>query len=206
MTEPRKISEVPLRLIDGTGSKGPLTAAFPDLDLMTLPARLDDTTLAQVEVIANSPLPALSRCDDGHFLKCMRSLAILPKRADSETSGELRTALYQRMLGHLSHDAISFLTENALATCQWFPTIAECNTIVARWQRNDAAVQRRARAEGRARAERQARFDEAMDALAGRTLDQLAIDALPERWKAIAAERCYLWRHPDGTYTVRPDR
>ena len=53
--------------------------------------------------------------------------------------------------------------------------------------------------------ERSLRFADAIAALVARTMPQDQIDALPEQWKAIAAERCLLWRWPDGRYTPRAD-
>ena len=53
--------------------------------------------------------------------------------------------------------------------------------------------------------EERLRFTDAMADLERRALDQTAIDALPEKWKAIAAEKCFLWRWPDGRFTRRAD-
>lgn len=202
MTEARKIAEPPLRLIEGTGSPRPLTE---DLDWEALPARLTDAMLARVEAIANSPLPVLPVCDDAHFAQCLRVMvAVLPKRHSDDLSGDLFVAAYQRMLGHHPRAAISFMSERALETCQWFPTIAECQRIIEGWRRDDADIRLRQKAELRARNERETRFQEAMESLSRREMSQAEIDALPERWKRIAETRSYLWLNQDGTYRVRP--
>lgn len=158
--------------------------------------------LAMVQTVANSPLPVLPACDDDHFLKSMRALSMLPRKADDELKGELRVALYRRMIGHHPREAISFLVERALAECDWFPTPAQCVTILTRWQRADDPVRLRNIAQSRARAELQFRFDETMESLRLRELDQDAIDSLSDYWKRIAEERGYL-RIVDGQFVVR---
>lgn len=174
------------------------------MDLSNLPDRLDDMTLAAVREIADCPLPVLQPCSDRHFIQCFRVMsACLPRRAVDDLAGELMVAAYRRMLGHHTEAAINFMTEEVHRTCRWFPTIAECLEILGRWRRNDEAMIRRNRAGSLVRREVQARYDEAMARLAARELMQDEIDALPEGWKRQAAERCYLWRHPDGTFTVR---
>jgi len=174
-------------------------------DLSNLPARLDDMTLAMVQEIANCPLPVLPPCDDRHFAMCFRTLAtVLARRNHDDDGGELLVRVYRRMLGHFPAEAISFMTEEVITTCRWLPTVAECLDIIGRWRRNDDATKRRSLAEVLVRRELQARFDETMAKLASRELDQAAIDALPKRWKRIAAGHCYLWERADGTFTVRP--
>lgn len=166
--------------------------------------RLNDQQLAAMEATANLPLAAPPRCDDDHFEKSMRALALLPRRADDDMKGELRIAIYRRMIGGYSKEAISFLAETALAELEWFPSPKQCLDILARWKRNDEAVHKQAMAGKLARAERQARFDDTMGALDRRELDQAQIDALPERMRDIAAERGFLRRHDDGVYRARP--
>ena len=68
-----------------------------------------------------------------HFLKCLRLWeAMLPRRASDEVSGELLARGYWRMLGSkLSQAQMSVLSEMVLDRCKWFPTVAECNEIMA---------------------------------------------------------------------------
>src|SRR5690349_1517654 len=93
--------------------------------LATLPARLDDQMLAQVDAIANAQLPALAPSSEKHFSQCLKSLAILPRQSSDQAKGELMTRLYHRQLGHLPAAAMSYLVDHALKRCRWFPTIAE---------------------------------------------------------------------------------
>lgn len=161
------------------------TVAF----LTNLPARLDDHMLAQVEAIANAPLPALPTCSSEHMAKCLKTLAILPRQAIDAAKGELAVRLYERKLGHLPAAAMSYLADQALERCEWYPTIAECLKIAGEWQRSDEPVQAKARAQALARRERETRMDEAMTALQRGELDDEAVNAWPEWWKQIAQTR-----------------
>lgn len=185
-----------------TVSNAPSIVDWTSVELTNLPDRLDDQTLAMVEALAKSPLPALPACDENHFLKSMRALSLLPRKADDELKGELRVALYQRMIGHHPREAISFLVEQALAECDWFPTPAQCIAIIGRWRRSDDPVRLRNVAQSRARAELQFRFDEILTRLESRSMNQAEIDALPDRMKRIGEERGFL-RIVDGRFIIR---
>jgi len=153
--------------------------------LATAVDRLDDQQLAAVDHIAGLPVPALPPAGEDHFLKCMRTLRLLPGRGDDELSGELRLNLYRRHLGNLPREALSFLAEQATLSCRWFPTPSECLDIVKRWERTDAAYHavRNARLIGTR--ERQARLDDARRKLRAGEMSQQEADALPERWRNI---------------------
>lgn len=173
--------------------------------LDNLPDRLDDEQLGALEAIAVAPLPALPSTDERHFAQCLRTMAILPSRADDETTAKLRFALYFRHFGHLPAEAINFLAERATLECRFFPTPAECQAILNRWRRSDNAEAYRSRAMVAAQRERQTRFDALLKDLAAGALDQSAIDALPEKVKRIGVDRAWLWAWPNGRYTIRRD-
>lgn len=169
------------------------------------PARLDDQALSLAEELANSPLPILPPCDDREFAKLIRAMdAALPRRSADDVTGELRKRLYQNKLGGYPHAAVQFMVSTALEELNWFPTIAQCLEILARWRRDDGDVQRKASAASMARAERQARFDDVMRALELRQIDQAGIDALPIGFRVVGAERGFLRLHDDGVYRARP--
>jgi hypothetical protein len=170
---------------------------------MLAAVRLDDQALAKMEELAAAPLPDLQPCGDGELAKLLRALTILPRRSDDELTGELRSAFYRRKLRSYPHDALQFMVSTVLDELDWYPTIAQCLAILARWQRNDEAVHRRASAGNLARAERRARFDDIMRALERRELDQTGIDALPEPLRNIGVERGFLRLHDDGVYRAR---
>lgn len=169
--------------------------------LNSLPARLDDSTLTQVETIASSPLPVLEACDEAYFLKGLRILyASLPKRPTDRLSGKLMAEGYKLKLMHLPREAIDHLVNVALDG-RFFPSIAECQEIVGGWKRSDGLV--KARADTLARRERQARFDALLHQLDRGELSQTEIDALPERTCRIAEDRGSLRRVADGSYRPR---
>jgi hypothetical protein len=129
-----------------------------DLDLASLPERLDDAMLARVKAIASSPLPPPVPCSEPHLSKCLRiMLSVLPRRNADDVSGELFVAAYQRKLGHLPDAAISHIADKAMEQCRWFPTIAECLELLTGWRRNDEHTARKTQAGLIARREREAR-------------------------------------------------
>lgn len=188
-----------------TGSSAPLTERAASIDLSTLPARLDDRMLAMVRAISSSPALVDAPCPEEHFIKSMRAMSILPRRADDDLTGELRVGLYQRKLGDKPAAAISFLCSEALGRCEWFPSIAECLRILAEFPGTGVGERRRDTARHLVQRELNARLDEMVARLATRALTQDEIDALPESAKLVAAEKCYLWAWPDGRFTVRAD-
>jgi hypothetical protein len=130
-------------------------------DLRNLPERLNDQQLAMVTELAKAPLPPLPICDEGHFLKCLRTmLAVLPKRGSDELSGELLANAYRRMLGENPKGAISYMTERVLAERKWFPTISECIEILNDWRRDDDLVRAQSEARHKAAKERSRRLME----------------------------------------------
>src|SRR5690606_25975961 len=137
-----------------------------------------------------APVP----CDATDFAKLMRSLSILPSRADDEVTGKLRLGIYHRMMGHYPRAAIAFMVETALGKFDWFPTPKQCLEILDGWRDHDAVMRRHrtVMAAGAVRAERQARLADVMGALDRRDLDQEHIDALPDQVKIIGAERGFL--------------
>lgn len=187
---------------DGTK---PATALAASINLDSLPDRLDSRMLEMVRAISSSPALVDAPCPEDHFIKGMRALGMLPRRADDDLKGELKLAMYHRKLGQYPAAAISHLVSEALGRCDWFPSIAECLRIIEGWQGCGVGERRREKAAWLVQRELNARLDEMIARLAKRDLSQAEIDALPESAKLVAAEKCYLWAWPDGRFTVRPD-
>jgi hypothetical protein len=169
--------------------------------LDNLPARLDDRQLAAIDHIARLPVPVLPPAEEDYFLKCMRTLRLLPGRTDDDISGGLRLNLYRRHFGNLSRDALAYLTDRATATCKWFPTPAELFEILKGWERTDPAFRAIRRARILAQREWQERFDDVMRRFKVGEVEQDEVDAMPERWKEIAATQGWLWRED---FKLRP--
>lgn len=71
----------------------------------------------------------------------MRTMqAVLPMRAIDDDGGKLMAATYHRMLGNMPREQISHMAEKAIATCKWFPSIAECIDLASDWRRADEPV------------------------------------------------------------------
>lgn len=151
-----------------------------------------------------APLPVLPACDNRHFDQCLRILtASLPRKGADDLAGDLMLAAYRRKLGHMPAGQISYLTDQALERCKWFPTIAECIQIAAGWERDDEAYHRRNRAAAAVRHEKQNRMEETMAAIRSGAMSDDEINALPERWISIAETRGLLMMR-EGKYVVRP--
>ena len=58
--------------------------------------------------------------------------AMLPKRAGDDIGGQLIVKGFHRMLGHLTETEMGWLTEMVLDECEWFPTVAQCKTMMGR--------------------------------------------------------------------------
>ena len=185
-----------------TASPEPLTTPAALMDLTTLPARIDDETMGLLREIATAALPTPVSCDDEHFARCMKSLDILPRRAD-DTGGPLRLKLYRRKLGGFENGALSFLVDRGLERFQFFPSIKECLDLLRAFPNRDRDAGRRGHAKSLIEREQQHRLHDAILAMRRREFSQTEIDALPAKWKQIAAEKMLLWAWPDGRFTVR---
>lgn len=191
------------------GTGGPpcsasLTDAWKRVDLLILqdlPERLDDAHLALVEAIACLPEPPAEPVSERHFNQCMRTLTVLPSRDGDDLTAKLRIALYRKHFGNLPDEAWSFLVEHATIECTFFPSPAECRSILDRWSRTDGPWRAHQYAQLRARQEKEARMDELRAKGREGTLTQEEVDPLPERWKRILAVEGFL---RDVTYAVRP--
>jgi len=174
--------------------------------LRSLPARLGDTTIASLEVVASSPLPAHEPCPQLHFDKCLALMnASLPRRQQEGLAGDLFVRTYHRMLGHLTREAISFIAEESIATCKWFPTVAECLEIAKRFTQPPHPFRAvRDMARGLITREKEQRFKDAREKVEAGEMTDAEITALPDRWKGMLTEAGYLWALRDGTHTRRP--
>jgi len=167
-------------------------------------AALTVSEVRELQAIASAPLPALKICTDEGFARCMAMLDILPRRRADELAGSVMLAAYRRKLGSLPNQQMTFIVDEALGRCKWFPTIAELLEISAEWRRDDEAVRAKGRAEVALRNDRQARYDAAMAALRRGELDAAAIAALPLPWAESAARLGWLVRVEGGFAYPKP--
>lgn len=178
-----------------------------ELSLADLPDRLDDTTLAAVEMIARSPLPRLSSCDERHFAQCLRMmLAVLPRQQTDEVGGELFVECYRRQLAEWPDEAISYLASEATGRCKWFPTIAECREMLQGWRRSDEVTARRDRAAALASRERNLRYAERLPPVEpAPPLTQAMCDAMPAPLRRLGLSAGYLVENEDGSVSPAPE-
>ena len=122
--------------------------------------------------------------------------ATLPTQNSDEVAGQMRTAVYTRLLGGYTKDALSYMTERVCRELDWFPTPRQCLAILADYRpratRKDMALAICAK-------HSQARFDEWIDAV--RRGADCFLD-VPERWLRIAETQGYL-RCVNGEYERR---
>lgn len=187
-----------------TGEMVWLEPSTDSLDLSTLPERLDDEMLERVTDIARRPLPALSPCDRQRLVQALRMmLAVLPRRQADDVSGELFVAAYERQLGHYCNEAIEHLCDEAMRTCKWFPTIAECLEILSGWRRTDEAVRRKSEAERIASRERRERSWEKIRARQEEPtppITQEAVDAMDDTMRRLGVTCGAIIQDDDGNY------
>lgn len=193
-----------IRLMDATALPRLSTG---DLDLDSLPERLDDLTLAEVEKVAATPLPGLPICDDRTFGQILRMmLAALPRRQADDISGELFVAAYERQLGHMSKPQAEYMMDKALRTCRWFPTIAECLELACDWTRRDEAIIRQVKARRLAEREhserQQDRFTWKLEMM--EPITQARIDAMPEELQCLGIKCGSLIRDAGGKVVPNP--
>ena len=183
----------------------PSTMPWPEVDLASLPARLDDGMMAMLREIRDSALPAPASSDEVWFAQCMKAMDILPRRQDDQLGGKMRFGLYKRHLEGYSNEALSYLAEQATSTCHFYPSIAECLDILKAWPNRNRDAERQEKAGHLYQRELNARMDETMGRLERRELTDEQANALPEFWKRVAVEKGYLRKLKDDTHRVWPE-
>ena len=123
--------------------------------------------------------------------------ATLPSKNTDEQSGQMRTAVYARIRGGYSKEALSYMTQRVCRELDWFPTPHQCLDILADY---NPPVSRKDKALRICANHTQARFDEFIEAL--RKKDKVDLTDKPERWLRIATEQGYL-KFTDDQYQQR---
>ena len=123
--------------------------------------------------------------------------ATLPSKNTDEQSGQMRTAVYARILGGYTKEALSYMTERVCKELDWFPTPRQCLQILdsytPRTTKKDKALLICSN-------HTQARFEEFIMSL--RCREPVDLTDKSERWLRIAEDHGYL-RIVDGEYIVR---
>lgn len=124
----------------------------------------------------------------------------LPRQGADDESGQKRTAVYTRILGSYSNDALAYMARRACETLDWFPTPRQCLEILAHYRRpateKDVALSLCHRFW-------QGKFESWFEAVQDGHVDQDTIDNAPKQWRMIAMERGFLRLLEDGSFVLR---
>lgn len=145
---------------------------------------------------------------DGHEPASIEELAkhlqflnsTLPRQAADAEAGKKRTAVYARILGSFSSDALAFMTRRACETLDWFPTPHQCLDILKDYQ--EPATDKQI-ALSLCQNFWQTRMDEFLASLRDGAANQSDVDAVPQQWLMVAMERGYLRLIEDGAFVIR---
>ena len=165
--------------------------------LMSLSPLTDSECKELREMALAMPLEevAVSHSELAKQLQFIR--ATLPSQNSDEVSGQMRTAVYARILGGYTKEALSYMTQRVCRELDWFPTPRQCLAILEDYRpratRKDKALTICAR-------HTQARFDEWVMAL--RTGGDADLETVPDRWLRIAETQGHL-RCVEGKYERR---
>ena len=125
--------------------------------------------------------------------------ATLPSRAQDFESGAKRMAVYAKILGEFSDNALAYMSREAIRRLDWFPTPHQCLQILAEYRETTQREQALRLVHNWA----SSKFHAWIDGIRADAVSQADIDGAPDQWKRVAAERCILRRMDDGSYTVR---
>lgn len=161
-------------------------------------SEITDSECAELRAMALAMPPEQVPVSHSELAKQLQFIrATLPTQNSDEVSGQMRTAVYARILGGYTKDALSYMTERVCRELDWFPTPRQCLAILADYRppasRKDKALLLCAN-------HTQAKFDEWIETL--RNGGAVDLDGKPERWLRIATERGYL-RHTEAGYVTR---
>lgn len=115
--------------------------------------------------------------------------ASLPTRNSDELSGKRRAAVYIRMLEGNSDEALAYMTQTAIATLDWFPTVHQCLAFLAEYRPPQSD---RELALSYCHRFTQDRFEEWLGKVKDGTATDAEIEGAPDQWRRIAVEQCLL--------------
>lgn len=183
-------------LTDGGQSSVRLVVAKPDI---RLPESVEECRALKAWADSvDDRLPPATPPQIARHLEFMS--ATLPSRNIDEESGKMRFAVYSRLLGEYSNDALAFMARNACTKFDWFPTPRQCLEILAEYR---PVTSEKERALMLCHSFWQGRFEDFIAALKDGSATQETVDAVSERWRLIAMERGFLRHMPDGTFIIR---
>lgn len=170
------------------------------LDLMSRSLTLAEANEIR-EIALSAPVERASPASPEQISKHLQFIAAtLPSRNVDEETGRQRFAVYVRILGGYSDDAMKFMSVDILRNNDWFPTPNQCLTVLEQYCPPVDEIQRALMIAGRSV---QDHFEEWLARLQESPVDQSVINEAPDRWKQIARERGTLRFNPDDGFTQR---
>lgn len=177
--------------VRSTASPAPSVARPPSLK----PTSLDEARV--IAAWAEATMPHHAPASASRVSKCLEELdAMFPRQAQSEASGELRTAGYLALLMGHSNAALSYMVREACRQFNWFPTAKQLLDILAEY-----------RAPQSEQAVALLECERFAHAAFGTWFENVSagqpIGDVPEQWCRIAVERGVVRRLSDGSYVSR---
>ena len=171
-----------------------------------LPERLDDRQLALCDHVAASPVAKFQPAAEGHLAKCLLALdAALPRRKAPGETGELWLRTYERMLGHMPAEQLSFISAKCLERLDWFPTVKQMLDIGKEWRGIEQANRLPQIAAAKSDRERFHRMQEIRRHLKDEVVEQDWIDSLEPGQRKVLETECLLMRDDEtGAYRQHP--
>ncbi|WP_084733014.1 hypothetical protein [Sphingobium chungbukense] len=127
--------------------------------------------------------------------------ATLPSKSTDDESGKMRVAVYSKILGAYSNEALAYMARRACSEMQWFPTPRQCLELVRQYQ---PPVSEKVEALALCHRFWEGKFDDFIFELEQGIAQQEMIDAAPLNWRKIAMERGFLRWVPEGDrYMIR---
>lgn len=194
------IGKAALSLVAGMGSSTPSGKSLVAKPTIRLPETVEECRALKLwaEAQDDRPQPA-STPQIAKHLAFMS--ATLPSKATDDDSGKMRVAVYSRILGDFSNDALAYMARRVCAELDWFPTPRQCLEILRDYREPPTEKD-----EALSLCHRfwQGRFEDYIAALQAGEMDQEAIDSAPLQWRKIAMERGYLlWIPDEQRYVIR---
>lgn len=197
------IGQLALRNVEAAMGSSMPCESYPNLQLVTRPALVAPTTDDEAKALklwadAQPDKPEPAAIDQlSRHLAFMA--ATLPSKTVDDHTGKMRTAVYARILGGYSNDALAYMARTACETLDWFPTPRQCLEILKGYT---SPISDRERALMLCSAYSQVRFDDWIARLERGEVSQNEVDTIHERWRLMAWERGLL-RLDGDTLVIR---
>lgn len=196
------IGQLALRNVEAAMGSSTPCESYPTLQLVTKPALVAPTTDDEAAALRQWAEAEPDKPEPATVDQLSRHLAFmaatLPSKNVDDQTGRMRTAVYARILGSYSNDALAYMARTACMALDWFPTPRQCLEILKDYT---PPISDRDRALMLCSAYSQARFNDWIARLERGEVDQSEVDTIHERWRMMAWERGLL--RLDGDRLVR---